>query len=72
MVQEYRQYLFNFEIIDIINNMNLNINSNKLLDKLVIHHLLERYNTYVNNERKKVYKFSFQKLSDFLIIRYIL
>lgn len=54
MVLECRQYLFDFEIVKIINNMKLNVDSDKLLDKLVIHHLLERNNTYVKDVRKIV------------------
>ncbi len=58
------------QIIDVIDNLDININSNQLADILVSYNLFERFYDYHNSQHR--YKLSFQKFSDFLITRYIL
>lgn len=73
MVKECRTYLFIQEFVTIVDNLNLNISSSKIIEKLVVHKLIEANNMYIgNNERKITYKFSFQRQSDYLIARYLL
>lgn len=73
MVKECRTYLFIEEFEKIVDNLNLNIISSKIIEKLVVHKLIEANNMYIgNNERKITYKFSFQRQSDYLIARYLL
>lgn len=72
MVANSRQYLKFAEIVKVISNLKLNVTANAILNKLIIHHLIEFSDTNINNNFEKVYKFSFQRLSDFLIIRYVL
>lgn len=73
MVKECRTYLFIKEFVMIVNNLNLNISSSKIIEKLVVHKLIEANNMYIgNNQRQITYKFSFQRQSDFLIARYLL
>lgn len=73
MVKQCRTYIFIKEFVSIVDNLNLNINSAKIIEKLVVHKLIEVNNMYIgNNQRKITYKFSFQRQSDYLIARYLL
>ena len=73
MVKQCRTYIFIKEFVSIVDNLNLNINSAKIIEKLVVHKLIEANNMYIgNNQRKITYKFSFQRQSDYLIARYLL
>lgn len=73
MVRQCRTYLFEKEFVSIVDNLNLNINSTKIIEKLVVHKLIEVNNMYMgNNQRRITYKFSFQRQSDYLIARYLL
>ena len=73
MVKHGRTYLFVKEFASIVDNLNLNISSAKIIEKLVVHKLMEANNMYIgNNQRKITYKFSFQRQSDYLIARYLL
>jgi len=73
MVKQCRTYLFIKEFASIVDNLNLNISSDKVIEKLVVHKLIEANNMYIgNNQRRITYKFSFQRQSDYLITRYLL
>ena len=73
MVKQCRTYLFVKEFISIVDNLNSNISSAKIIEKLVVHKLIEANNMYIgNNQRRITYKFSFQRQSDYLIARYLL
>ena len=73
MVKQCRTYLFEKELVSIVDNLNLNISSAKIIEKLVVHKLIEVNNMYIgNNQRSITYKFSFQRQSDYLIARYLL
>lgn len=73
MVRKCRTYLFINEFVSIVDNLNLNISSTKIIEKLVVHKLIEANNMYIgNNQRRITYKFSFQRQSDYLIARYLL
>ena len=73
MVRQCRTYLFINEFVSIVDNLNLNISSTKIIEKLVVHKLIEANNMYIgNNQRRITYKFSFQRQSDYLIARYLL
>lgn len=73
MVKQCRTYLFVKEFLSIVDKLNLNITSTKIIEKLVVHKLIEANDMYIgNNQRKITYKFSFQRQSDYLIARYLL
>lgn len=73
MVKNNRTYLFYIEFVTIINNMNLNVNSSRVIEKLIIHKLIEFNIMYLEEGQvAEIYKFAFQRQSDFLIARYLL
>lgn len=71
MVNESRSYVMEFEALQVIDNCDLNISSIELLTSLTIHNVFERF--MLDYSKGIVgYRFSFQKLSDFMITRYLL
>jgi len=71
MVVKERTYLFVEELLAIIDKLNLNIKSTIVVEKLVLHKIIE-YSYIYDRDVKEVYRFPFQRQSDFLITRYIL
>lgn len=73
MIEEKRTYLFENELELIINNLKLNVAARKIIEKFIIHKLLENNRIYLGNKKFIIgYKFTFQRLSDFLITRHLL
>lgn len=71
MVDTSRNFVTENEAEAIIDSCNLNIASKDLLFNFTIHNAMERFIIdYKSNEIG--YRFSFQKISDFLIVRYLL
>lgn len=71
MVDKFLDYIEYRDLSHIISSIGLNVSADRLLDKLVVHKLLERIP--INYKPLKYgYKFSFQKQSDFLIARELL
>lgn len=70
MVNNFRNYITVNEFLGIIDSCGLNVASTSLINYLTIHNLFERFINYENEE--VCYKFSFQKISDFLIVRYLM
>lgn len=72
MIDKSRTYLYHCEMVKFLDCFNLNMDSIAVINSMQVHKLIEKKYIYDEGQYLEGYKFTFQKLSDYLLARELL
>lgn len=72
MIDKSRTYLYHYEMVEFLNCFNLNMDSIAVINSMQVYKLIEKKYIYDEGQYLEGYKFTFQKLSDYLLARELL